>query len=495
MEKSMNQKQAQTEKKTNVAVVTVTIFIATFMAAIEGTIVSTAMPTIVGSLHGVKMMNWVFTMYLLTSAMATPIYGKMADRIGRKPVLLVSLAIFVLGSLLSGLSQSMPMLIVFRALQGIGAGGIMPVTFTIIADIYPIDKRAKVLGFNGSAWGIAAVVAPLIGGFIVDHLSWHWVFILNVPIGLITMALTAIFLHEHHAKTSAPIDIAGTVFLALTLLFMLTGFQMLDSAHGIIIFGVLFLLAIGSLLLFIRQEKRAVDPVISLDLFHSRTFTIQNVLAAIISGIVMGHEVYMPMWMQGLLGLDASMGGFAVTPSSLMWVIGSFVAGRLLVRMRPQKALVIALTIITVGIVTLALTPASTPFVFFLGVSAVLGTGFGIAITTTTVSSQAAVAQDKVGVATGFNTLSRTLGQTIMVAIFGMIFNVQVASGTAAHAGLKVAMMNKLINPHTVNQLPASVVPQLRNILFSALHGVYLACLVVVVLGIILNLLDRKQKS
>lgn len=151
------------QKKTNVAVVTATIFIATFMAAIEGTIVSTAMPTIVGSLHGVKLMNWVFTMYLLTSAMATPIYGKMADRIGRKPVLLFSLAVFVVGSLLSGLSQSMPMLILFRALQGIGAGGIMPVTFTIIADIYPIDKRAKVLGFNGSAWGIAAVVAPLIG--------------------------------------------------------------------------------------------------------------------------------------------------------------------------------------------------------------------------------------------------------------------------------------------------------------------------------------------
>lgn len=482
------------QKKTNVAVVTATIFIATFMAAIEGTIVSTAMPTIVGSLHGVKLMNWVFTMYLLTSAMATPIYGKMADRIGRKPVLLFSLAVFVVGSLLSGLSQSMPMLILFRALQGIGAGGIMPVTFTIIADIYPIDKRAKVLGFNGSAWGIAAVVAPLIGGFIVDRLSWHWVFILNVPIGILTMILTAIFLRENHVKKSGPIDIAGTVLLAMTLLFMLSGFQMLDSKNGVIIFAVLFALAIISLVLFIRQEKRAVDPVISLDLFASRTFTIQNVLAAIVSGIVMGHEVYMPMWMQGILGLDASMGGFAVTPSSLMWVIGSFIAGRMLVQMRPQRVLVVSLAIITVGIVTLTLVPVSTPFAFFLAISAVLGSGFGIAITTTTVSSQAAVSQDKVGVATGFNTLSRTLGQTVMVAIFGMIFNVQVASGTHAH-GLQVAMMNKLINPHTVSQLPQSVVPTLRNILFGALHGVYIACAVVVVLGIFLNLLDRTHRT
>lgn len=483
------------QKKTNVAVVTATIFIATFMAAIEGTIVSTAMPTIVGALHGVKVMNWVFTMYLLTSAMATPIYGKMADRIGRKPVMLVSLAVFVVGSLCSGLSQSMPVLIVSRALQGIGAGGIMPVTFTMIADIYPIEKRARVLGLNGSAWGIAAVVAPLIGGFIVDKLSWHWVFILNVPIGLVTMLLTYIFFQEHHVATKKPVDIMGTVWLALTLLFMLTGFQMLDGANGIIYALILVALAIIALFLFIRQEKRADDPVISLDLFKSRTFTIQNVLAALVSGIVMGHEVYMPMWMQGILGLDASMGGFAVTPSSLMWVLGSFVAGRMIVKMRPQRVLMVALGIITVGIFILASVPAATPFAFFLLFSAILGSGFGIAITTTTVSSQAAVGQDKIGVATSFNTLSRTLGQTVMVAIFGLIFNVQVAAGTTGKAGLSTSMMNKLINPHTVHELPQQAVPALRHVLFNSLHGVYLACAVVVILGIVLNLLDRKPKN
>lgn len=394
---------------------------------------------------------------------------------------------------MSGLSESMPMLILFRALQGIGAGGIMPVTFTIIADIYPIEKRAKVLGLNGSAWGIAAVVAPLIGGFIVDKLSWHWVFFLNVPIGLVTMLLTVIYLQEHYVKTKAPVDFAGTIYLALTLLFMLSGFQLLDSKNGIFIFAVMLVLAAASLALFIRQEKRAQDPIISLDLFSSRTFTIQNVLAALVSGIVMGHEVYMPMWMQGILGLDASMGGFAVTPSSLLWVVGSFVAGRMIVTMRPQRVLVFSLGIILAGIAVLAIVPASTPFAFFLLISAVLGSGFGIAITTTTVSSQAAVEQDKIGVATSFNTLSRTLGQTVMVAIFGMIFNVQVGKGVAANSGVHTAMMNKLINPHTVSQLPANVVPTLRHILFNALHGVYIACLVVVIIGILLNLLDKKK--
>ncbi|WP_155286266.1 MDR family MFS transporter [Lacticaseibacillus zhaodongensis] len=483
------------KRQTNVPVITAMVFIATFMAAIEGTIVSTAMPTILGALHGVSLMNWVFTTYLLTSAMATPIYGKMADRIGRKPVLLVGLAIFVLGSLLSGLSQSMLELIIFRAIQGIGAGAIMPVTFTIIADMYPIEKRARVLGFNGSAWGIASVTAPLIGGFIVDRLSWHWVFIINVPIGVITMLLTQFYMHENFVKTDKPVDILGTIYLALTLLFLLMGFQMLDSAHGPLLFALLLVLTAGMLALFVRQEGRAQDPIISLKLFKSRTFTIQNVMAALVSGVVMGHEVYIPMWMQGILGLSASLGGFAVTPSSLMWIVGSFIAGRMIVNMVPRRVLSIALLIILVGIVAIVLLPQTTPYVAFLAVSAVLGTGFGISITTTTVTSQAAVEKDQVGVATSVNTLSRTLGQTIMVAIFGIIFNMRVAAGTGAHPGLNANMMNKLVNPQTATQLAPAVLKPLRTVLFSALHTVYVASAIVVVLAIVINLFDRKQKQ
>ncbi len=163
-------------RKTNVPLVTGAIFIATFMSAIEGTIVSTAMPTIVGDLSGVALMNWVFSIFLLTNAMATPIYGKLSDMFGRKRLFLFGLGTFIVGSTLSGMSNSMTELIIWRAVQGIGAGSIMPISFTIIADIYPFEKRAKVMGFNGSAWGIASIVAPLLGGFIVDQMSWHWIF-------------------------------------------------------------------------------------------------------------------------------------------------------------------------------------------------------------------------------------------------------------------------------------------------------------------------------
>ncbi|HJE15041.1 MAG TPA: MFS transporter, partial [Lapidilactobacillus dextrinicus] len=171
------------KKQTNLVLVTIAIFVATFMTAIEGTIVSTAMPTIIGSLHGISLMNWVFSIYLLTSSIATPIYGKLSDRVGRKPIFIVGIVIFLIGSSLAGLSDSMLTLILARALQGIGAGAIQPMTFTMIADIYPFEKRAKVLGLNGSAWGIASIIAPLLGGYIVQHLSWHWIFFINVPVG------------------------------------------------------------------------------------------------------------------------------------------------------------------------------------------------------------------------------------------------------------------------------------------------------------------------
>ncbi|WP_125704685.1 MDR family MFS transporter [Lacticaseibacillus daqingensis] len=481
-------------KQTNVTVVTVAIFIATFMTAIEGTIVSTAMPTIVGSLHGVNLMNWIISIYLLTNAMATPIYGKFADKIGRKPVFLIGLTIFILGSALSGLAQSMPVLIVFRAIQGIGAGAIMPVTFTIIADIYPFEKRAKVLGFNGSAWGIASVVAPLLGGFIVDQLSWHWIFFINVPIGLITMGLVVWFFHEDYTAENKAVDYLGTVWLVLTLLLLMLGFQGLAEANGLLVFGGLLALAAATLWLFVRQEKRAVDPIIDLKLFKNRGFVITNIVAALISGFVIGYEAYMPMWVQGILGMDASFGGFAITPSSLMWVIGSFVAGRMLTSMPARRILTLAMSVLLVGALVLALVPEATPYWAFLLIAAGLGFGFGLVITTTTVRAQATVDQAEVGVATSFNTLSRTLGQTLMVSVYGVVLNLRMAQGVAAHPAVKADMLNKLINPQTAQSLPAALMPTLRGILYEGLHNIYFFSVVIVGLGLLINAFDRDPK-
>ncbi|GEK28374.1 MDR family MFS transporter [Furfurilactobacillus siliginis] len=480
--------------KTNVALVTAAIFVATFMSAVEGTIVSTAMPTIVGDLHGVILMNWVFSIYLLTNSLATPIYGKLADRIGRKPVFLFGLAVFVFGSVMSGLSNTMLTLILWRAVQGIGAGTIMPVSFTIIADIYPFEKRAQVMGLNGAAWGIASVVAPLIGGFIVDQLSWHWVFFINAPIGLLAMLMIIIFLHEpKQAPATSPLDLAGSVWLTVTLVGLMYGFQVLgESNRNWMIIGVCFVITVIGLLGFIRQERRAADPIIDLNLFKQRTFIIQNGVAALISGFLICFNVYIPTWTQGLLGLKAAEAGFAVTPSSVMWIVGSFIAGRLIGKFSPRQIIMISTGIVLVGAAILVLLPANTAFWVFLLVSAELGVGFGLTITSTTVTVQHLVDPAHIGMATSFNTLSRSLSQTLMLAIFGIMMNTSLVHGVAAHAHTNMGMVNALINPQTATRLPHNVLPALRATLASGVHNVFLVALVLVIGAVGLNLLDSK---
>ncbi|GAW98600.1 MDR family MFS transporter [Secundilactobacillus mixtipabuli] len=481
--------------KTNVPLVTGAIFIATFMSAIEGTIVSTAMPTIVGDLSGVALMNWVFSIFLLTNAMATPIYGKLSDMFGRKRLFLFGLATFIIGSTLSGMSNSMTELIVWRAVQGIGAGSIMPISFTIIADIYPFEKRAKVMGFNGSAWGIASIVAPLLGGFIVDQMSWHWIFFINIPVGLLAMAGIWIFLKEKPRKTTQSLDILGSVWLSVALLALMFGFQVLgDTQINWLSLVISLVISVLSFCGFIRQERRVDNPIIPLQLFKIRTFVTQNLVAALISGFLMGFEVYLPTWTQGLLGLPASLAGFAITPSSLMWIVGSFIAGKLLLNWTPKQIINFSLTFILVGGVAMALAPQDTPFWVFFVIAAICGTGFGTTITTSTVTVQNQVPKEDVGVATSLNTLARTLGQTLMISVFGIIMNVQMAKGVAAHKGTNLEMMNRLINPQTAKTLGSHLLIPLRQILYSGLHWIFIVALGLVVLSYVINQLDRPHK-
>ncbi|GAY72756.1 MDR family MFS transporter [Lentilactobacillus kosonis] len=485
----------QTNRKTNVPVVTVALFVATFMSAIEGTIVSTAMPTIIGDLHGVSLMNWVFSIFLLTNAISTPIYGKLSDQIGRKPMFLTGLLIFIIGSVMSGLSHSMIGLIFWRAIQGIGAGSIMPVSNTIIADIYPLEKRAQVLGFNSSAWGIASIIAPLLGGFIVDHLSWHWIFFINLPIGLIVMAMIFFCLDEDRMKIKTKVDHRGMTFLTITLLAVMWAFQVIGQTP-INWYAILACIVVAGFagVMFIRTESIVEDPLIPLSLFQNRTFVAQNLVSALVSGFLIGYEVYLPDWTQGILGLKASMAGFAITPSSLMWIVGSFLAGRMMAKMTPKTILNISLAFVLIGAGIMVVIPANTPFVAFLVISAICGIGFGITITTTTISVQNTVNSDQIGVATSFNTLARTLGQSLMMSGFGIVMNMTMMGKVASSNGLTMDMIDKLINPQTVHELPAKLLPALRQILYSSLHNVFIVGLILIVLAYIANTYDKRKE-
>ncbi len=483
------------KRETNVLIVTIAVFVATFMTAIEGTIVTTAMPTIVGSLHGIEIMNWVFSIYLLTNAMFTPICGKLADKIGRRSIFIFGTLVFIIGSAMCGFSNTMLTLIISRAIQGIGAGAMMPVALTILADMYSAEKRAKMLGLNSTAWGIASVVGPLTGGVIVDTIGWHWIFFINVPIGLVLIGLVSYYLvEEKQEKNNKKMDIQGSLFLMTMLLTLLLAFQFLsESGFDLKVIGMLGA-TILSIFLFIRAEKNAEDPVISLELFSSRIFIVVNLVAALISGFLMAVEVYIPMWMQGVLGYKAGLGGLVLAPLSILWVYGSSLVGRWMVQHSMKTVLLRTLGIALIGGVSLLVIPMKMPFIVFLVISGITGIGVGGTIVATTVQAQNSVGMDQLGVATSFNTLSKTIGQTVMVSVFGLILNT-ITRTELAKAALTddPDIMNKLVNPQTAKLLPENLLLPLREILHQGLWGIYVAGVALVLLAIGSVLLLKKE--
>ncbi|KAF1303347.1 MDR family MFS transporter [Enterococcus sp. JM9B] len=483
------------EKKTNVTLVTVAVFVATFMTAIEGTIVTTAMPTIVGSLHGIEIMNWVFSIYLLTNAMLTPIYGKLADKIGRRPIFIFGTLLFIIGSALCGFSNDMLTLIISRGIQGMGAGAMMPVALTIIADMYTMERRAKILGLNSTAWGIASVVGPLAGGLIVDTIGWHWIFFINVPIGLVLIGMIWFYLVEPKHKVQAKkMDVAGSFCLMVVLLTLLLAFQLLSDHGGTWLVAGLFLLSIVSLGFFLVVEKNAEDPVISLSLFKSHLFIVVNSVAALVSGFLMGIDVYIPMWMQGVLGLNAGIGGLVLAPLSLLWLVGSFLASRWMTRYSIKKTLLFGLTITLIGAIWQFLIPIDSSWLWFFGISSIIGIGLGATTVTCTVSAQSSVSHEMLGVATSFNTLVRTIGQTIMVSVFGILLNT-ISTNELQQTQLSTDpdIMNKLVNPQTAKLLSEDLLQPLRKILYDGLHGVFGTGLLLVVLAFVLTILVKEK--
>ncbi|OFI47688.1 multidrug MFS transporter [Floricoccus penangensis] len=485
------------KRQTNVLLVTVAVFIATFMTAIEGTIVTTAMPTIVGTLHGIEIMNWVFSIYLLTSAMVTPIYGKLADKIGRKPVFIFGTLIFIIGSALCGFSNSMMTLILARAVQGIGAGAMMPVSLTIIADMYSPEKRAKIIGLTSTAWGIASIVGPMAGGLIVDSVGWNWIFFINVPIGILLIAMIGLYLVEGKREAEAKkMDILGSLTLMLALMSLLVAFQILgDSGINFVVIGLL-LATIIFFILFVMVEKRAEDPVISLELFKNQTFIIANLVAALVSGFLMSLDVYIPMWMQGVLGYSAGIGGLVLAPMSILWIYGSNLSSKWLTTKSVKWVLTVSTTITFIAGLALVLIPANSPFIVFVLISSLLGVGLGAVIVSTTVISQNSVPQEELGVATSFNTLAKTIGQTIMISVFGIVLNtVMKATLVKENINVDKGIMNQLVNPHTASSIPADLLKPLKNVLFQGLHGVFLTALSLVLISILVVQLIKSPKK
>ena len=398
------------------------VMAAMFMVAIEATIVSTAMPQIVSDLGGLNLYSWVFSAFLLTQTAATVVFGKLSDVYGRKPVLLVGIAIFLVGSVLCGLAPSMPWMIVFRLVQGVGAGAVQPVALTVVGDLYSAAERGKVQGWLASVWALSSVVGPLVGGLIVANVSWAWVFWINIPLAVAATFGFLAFLHETPNAERRPIDVAGALLFTLTIAMLMlaltwTGSQHWPEAAGA---GAVFLVALG---VFVLQERRAPDPIVTFGLWGRRSLASLNG-ASLLSGMALiGLTSFVPVYVQGVLGRSPIVAGFALTMITLGWPVGATTAARLYPKLGMRPVLFTGVTLIPAGSFAFVfLGHGSSPVLAGAG-SLVMGLGMGLLSTTSIVMIQESVGWAERGAATSSNIFSRSLGSTLGATAFGAVLN------------------------------------------------------------------------
>jgi EmrB/QacA subfamily drug resistance transporter len=454
---------------------------AQFMAAVEATIVGTAMPTIVADLGGFHLFSWVFASYLLAQAASTPIYGRLADVYGRKRVFIFGAGLFLAASTACGFAWGMVPLIALRTIQGFGSGAIQPIAWTILGDVYPPRERAMVQGWLSAVFGTSAIAGPLLGGFIVEHLRWALVFWINIPVSIAAMGMLAVFLKENLKPKRHDIDYLGALLLMIgigALMVVLVQARSLDP--GIMI-GLSALAAVA-LAALVWHEARTREPIVPYKLWRLPIIALGNVGSFAIGALMMSNGAFLPTYVQGAMGASPAVAGLALGASSILWTFGTFGAGRLMVRISYRAAALLGGVIMIVGAaLLLTATPEYGPaWVGFA--AAVLGLGMGFSNTTFVIATQTSVGWSERGAATSANMFLRTVGQSVGTALFGAVFNLGVG-GRIAGADEKI---NRLLEPATRATLGAIETMRLSDAIAAAIHNVYLmaAVLAVVLLGL-----------
>jgi EmrB/QacA subfamily drug resistance transporter len=450
-----------------------------FLAALDQTIVSTALPTIVGDLGGLNHLSWVVTSYLLASTVSTPLYGKLGDMMGRKPVFMAAILIFLAGSMLAGLSQTMGELIGFRALQGVGAGGLMVGAQAIIADIVPPRERGRYMGLIGSVFAVASVAGPLLGGFLVDNLSWRWVFYVNMPVGALAVLIVATRLHLHTPTIRHRIDIVGAALLsagvsALILLTTWGGNQYAWGSSTIVGLGVA---GVALLVVFVWWESRAAEPILPLSLFRSRVFTVASAMGFAIGMAMFGAIVFIPLYLQLVYGASPTSSGLRMLPLMAGLLVAAIASGRAISRIGRYKPFPIAGTaILVVGMYLLSLLKVGTAPWLASIYMLVVGVGIGLVMQVLVLVVQNDARPEQMGVATSTATFFRSVGGSFGVAIFGAIFATRLADQLAAlpHAVTAQLGSGVHLNPAQARQLPPAVHADFLQAFAHSLHGVFL---------------------
>lgn len=470
-----------------ILLVTAGIMLSIFLASMESTVVATAMPTIVGQLGGLEHYSWVFSAFMLASTTVVPLYGKLSDIYGRRNLYVFAMALFLIGSLWCGWANSMTQLIFARALQGIGAGGILPLAFTIIGEMFTLEQRAKMQGFFSGVWGVSSIVGPLLGGFLVDQLSWRWIFFINIVPGLLGAALVAFaWRDEAHHHERLAIDYVGAALLTISVVMLLLGLMGPGTSSWVLISG-----AIALFILLLWVERRAADPILPLPLFRDGLFSTAT-LHGILSGwTVFGSISFIPLFVQAVLGTSATQAGITITPMLLGWVTASIIGTRLLLVIGYRKLALIGTATFSVGAFLMLRVGMNSSQIGLMVFVALMGIGMGLSIPAYLIAVQASVNRRQLGTATSTLQFSRSIGGTLGVSVMGAALSARLASNLIA-SGLDLELVRQLLDP-----LPGSQVvieEGARLAMADAIHLVFVIAFVAAALTMVTVLFTPRKE-
>lgn len=503
------------------------LFLGLFFSALDQTVVGTAMPRIIGDLGGLTIMTWVTTAYMLTSTTVVPIAGKLSDQYGRRSIYVGGMLLFMAGSALCGISANMTQLILFRGLQGIGGGIMMPIAMTIVGDIFPPEQRGKWQGAIGALFAFSSIIGPAIGGWIVDYTSWHWVFYINLPIGILaTIAIYIGLRSEKRFTETVIIDYWGAASLVVATVSLLLGLNLGGANFPWFSLPIMGLLAVSVLFwgLFIKAEQQAAEPILSLDLFQNRVFVITNIIGFLMGLGMFGALMFLPLFLQGVIGVSATSSGNAMIPMMFAMVLTSMFAGRFVNRVSFRTMFVSGMSLMAVGFFLMSKMTIHTTQLTAVYYIIALGLGMGIIMPTVTIAVQSAFPAEQRGVATSATQFFRSIGGTLGMTVLGVVFNSHsirileseffpiFQQNPSLQAGPLGPMLDKartdphglfntLLSPEALGMIPLNLqqllLPPLKTALADSLQLVFAVAMYVIIAGVLvsLSLGDRKAEK